>query len=59
MVVINGTGSNWTSVTSGIPQGSILEPILFTIYMYIIELSDVVQNIVKLFADDTKLYATW
>ena len=59
MVVINGTGSNWTSVTSGIPQGSLLEPILFTIYMYIIELSDVVQNIVKLFADDTKLYATW
>ena len=59
-VVINGTGSNWTPVTSGIPQGSVLGPILFTIYMYINDLSDVVQNIVKLFADDTKLYhATW
>ena len=54
-VVINGTGSNWISVTSGIPQGSVLGPILFTIYIN--DLPDVVQNIVKLFADDTKLYA--
>ena len=53
-VVINGTGSNWISVTSGIPQGSILGPILFTIYIN--DLPDV-QNIAKLFADDTKLYA--
>ena len=37
------------------PQGSVLEPILFTIYIN--DLPDVVQNIVKLFADDTKLYA--
>jgi hypothetical protein len=42
-------------VTSGIPQGSVLGPILFTIYIN--DLPDVVQNIVKLFADDTKLYA--
>jgi hypothetical protein len=37
------------------PQGSVLEPILFTIYIN--DLPDVVQNIAKLFADDTKLYA--
>jgi hypothetical protein len=42
-------------VTSGIPQGSVLVPILFTIYIN--DLPDVVQNIAKLFADDTKLYA--
>jgi hypothetical protein len=54
-VVINGTGSNWISVTSGIPQGSVLGPILFTIYIN--DLPDGVQNIVKHFADDTKLYA--
>jgi hypothetical protein len=54
-VVINGTGSDWTTVTSGIPQGSVLGPILFT--TYINDLPDVVQNIAKLFADDTKVYA--
>ena len=54
-MVINGTGSEWTKVTSGIPQGSVLGPILFTIYIN--DLPDVVQNITKLFADDTKLYA--
>ena len=52
-VAINGTGSDWTTVTSGIPQGNVLDPILFTIYIN--DLPDVVQNIAKLFADDTKL----
>jgi hypothetical protein len=56
-VVINGTDSDWTTVTSGIPQGSVLvlDPILFTIYIN--DLPDVVQNIAKTFADDTKVYA--
>jgi hypothetical protein len=48
-VVINGTGSDWTTVTSGIPQGSVLFKI------YINDLPDVVQNIAKLFADDIKI----
>ena len=42
-------------MTSEIPQGSVLDPILFTIYIN--DLPDVVQNIAKLFADDTKVYA--
>ena len=42
-------------VTSGIPQGSVLHPILFTIYIN--DLPDVVQNIANLFLDDTKVYA--
>ena len=53
-VVLNGSHSDWTEVTSGIPQGSVLGPILFTIYIN--DLPDVVYNMAKLFADDTKLY---
>ena len=54
-VVLNGEESDWTNVTSGIPQGSVLGPILFLIYIN--DLPDVVNSIVKLFADDTKIYA--
>jgi hypothetical protein len=54
-VVLNGSHSDWTEVTSGIPQGSVLVPILFTIYIN--DLPDVVYNMAKTFADDIKLYA--
>ena len=42
-------------MTSGNPQGNVLGPILFTIYIN--DIPDVVQNVAKLFADDTKVYA--
>ena len=54
-VILNGKESDWTDVSSGIPQGSVLGPTLFIIYIN--DLPDVVNNICKLFADDTKLYA--
>jgi hypothetical protein len=54
-VVLNGSNSKWTDNISGISQWSVLGPILFTIYIN--DLPDVVQNVAKLFADDTKLYA--
>ena len=53
-VVINGRYSDWTDVTSGVPQGSILGPTLFL--MFINDLEDGVQSTVVKFADDTKVY---
>lgn len=53
-VIVNGASSSWTDVLSGIPQGSILGPILFIIFVN--DLPEVVGNVCKLFADDCKLY---
>ncbi|KAK3099403.1 hypothetical protein FSP39_003853 [Pinctada imbricata] len=55
-VILNGKYSPWDNITSGIPQGSVLGPILFLIYIN--DLPEVVSNPVKLFADDTKLYGS-
>jgi len=54
-VRIGNTLSEKSKVISGIPQGSVLGPILFLIYIN--DLPDIVKSSVKLFADDTKLYA--
>ena len=53
-VVVRGSCSEWSSVTSGIPQGTILGPLLFL--LYINDLSERVSSTVKLYADDTKIY---
>ena len=52
-VVINGTSSGWREVTSGVPQGSVLGPLLFIIYINDLDL-ELVSKIRK-FADDTKM----
>ncbi|MES9881396.1 MAG: reverse transcriptase domain-containing protein [Sedimenticola sp.] len=54
-VVINGKKSEWRNVKSGIPQGSVLGPILFLVYIN--DLPNTVTCLIKLFADDSKLYS--
>ncbi len=53
-VIVDGEVSSWKSVLSGVPQGSVLGPILFLVYINDLE-EGVTGNILK-FADDTKLF---
>ena len=52
-VVIDGVCSEWESVWSGVPQGSVLGPILFVLFIDDID-KNVASKVLK-FADDTKL----
>ena len=54
-VVIEGVASAWSPLTSGVPQGSILGPLLF--FMFINDLPDNVSpgTVSSLYADDSKL----
>ena len=54
-VVLNGQTSSWTDVNAGVPQGSILGPLIFLIYIN--HLSDGLSSNAKLFADDPSLFS--
>ena len=54
LVVLNRKSSNWSPVTAGVPQGSVLGPLFFLTYI-----NDLVGNVsweAKLFADDKSLF---
>ena len=54
-VLLNGKSSQWASISAGVPQGSVLGPLFFLVYI-----NDLVENVdsdVKMFADDTSLFS--
>ena len=54
-VVLNGMESNWGEIKAGVPQGSVLGPLLFLIYIN--DLEEGIESHVKFFADDTSLFS--
>ena len=54
-VTLNSQYSSWAKVEAGVPQGSILGPLLFLIYVN--DLSENLASNPKLFADDTPLFS--
>ena len=52
-VALNGQSSSWAPVCAGVPQGSILGPLFFLIYIN--DLSGDISSTVKLFANDTSI----
>ena len=54
-VVLNGKSSQWASISAGVPQGSVLGPLFFLVYI-----NDLVDNVdcdARMFADDTSLFS--
>ena len=54
-VVLNGKSSEWAKISAGVPQGSVLGPLFFLVYI-----NDLIDNVncdIKMFADDTSLFS--
>ena len=53
-VNVNGIFSDWIVVGSGIPQGTVLGPVLFVVFVN--DMPGCIERACKLFADDTEVY---
>jgi ribonucleases P/MRP protein subunit RPP40 len=53
--VLNGRESTWEEVLSGVPQGSVLGPLLFLLFINDLDMAVSLAEILLKFADDTKL----
>ena len=53
-VTIDGKYSEWTKIDAGVPQGSLLGPILFLVFIN--DIVEVVESDIRIFADDTFIY---
>ena len=54
-IVLNGESSDWGQITSGVPQGSVLDPLLFLVYINGLE--EGIKSSIIFFADDTSLFS--
>ena len=54
-VIVNGSQSTGINITSGIPQGSVIGPVLFLVFIN--DRPEVIKVLIKLFVDDAKLYS--
>ena len=53
-MVLGDVSSAWTKVTSDVPQGSVLGPVLFVIYIN--DMPEGLSSTTKLYADDSKIF---
>ena len=53
-VMFNGECSRWSQVWSGIPQGSVLGPLLFLIFVN--DLPNLITTHIRMFANNTKIW---
>jgi len=53
-VQVRGSHSDWVEVSSGVPQGSVLGPLLFVVFVN--DIPEWIKSNVRMFADDTKVW---